>query len=96
MLNDLNLVPAVALIGASMEVSCILVTFNGCSDFTPLFPKLQLSLSAPAEDVHDECAKVTLRRGEGTQLLNVVQQLDHNPTISFLLGEIGFLLSPCP
>jgi hypothetical protein len=60
MLNDLNLVPPVTSIGTGMEVSCILVTVNSRSNFTQLFPKLQLSLSDPTEDVDDECAQVTL------------------------------------
>jgi hypothetical protein len=96
MLNDLNLISPMTLVGTSMEVSCVLISLYSCSYFTVLFPELKLRLSDPVEYTDDERAKVALLLGKGASLLNMIKKVDHNPAVGLLLGEVGLLFSPHP
>lgn len=95
-LDDLDLVAAMALIGTSMKVAGIFISFKCRSNLTPLFPKFKLSLGDPAEDAEDQSSQVMFRQRTDTRLLHIIHQVDHDPTVSLLLGEIGFIPCPCP
>jgi hypothetical protein len=61
-LNDLNFIAAMTLIGASMEVTSVFIPLEGSSHFAALLPKHKFSLGRSAKDVDNKCTKLMLRR----------------------------------
>lgn len=71
-LNQLDLVASMALVGASMKIAGVLVPFKSSPHFTPLLPKQQLSLSGPAEDGNNERSEIELRGGECSRFFHMI------------------------
>jgi hypothetical protein len=85
-LNNLNHIPTMALVGTGMEVSRVFITIDCCSYFAALFPKLKLCTSDPAQNADDESLKVVLTMNKRTAFFYTVKEVNHNPAVRVLLG----------
>jgi hypothetical protein len=94
MLNDLNFIAAMTLIGTSMEVTSVFIPLEGSSHFAALLPKHKFSLGRPAKDVDNKCTKLMLRRRKDPSFLNTINNIDDDTAVSLLLGQIWLVVHP--
>jgi hypothetical protein len=85
-LDNFDFVPAVTLISTSMEEASVFVPLNSSFDFASLFPHQELGIGNSAEDTGDDRPKISLRRCQGTSFFHMVQQVNYDSAISFLMG----------
>lgn len=95
MLNNLDLIPAKALIGASVEVSGVLIAFQSRSHLASLFPEGEFGLRYSTKDANNHCPESRFWRSKWAILFNSVQKIGHNLAVRLLLWYFWYLLSPC-
>ena len=91
---NLDLVATQALVGTSMKIPCVLISFNGCPNFTPLFPVSQFSLRDTAQDADYNGTKVEFRCRKKAYFLDVIQNVNNLLAVRLLLRNAGPIFSP--
>lgn len=94
MFDDLDLVLLVSIIGTGMEEAGVLIPLNCRSDFAPLLPHQQFCMGDATQDDSDDDSEVGLRHRQGLVFFDMVHEVVHDPTVSFLLVEVGSVPSP--
>lgn len=57
MFYNLDFVTLVSLVGTSMEVACVFISFQGSSDLAVLLPQEELGMQNSAENIDNESSE---------------------------------------